>query len=561
MSGVNLKLRPWQEECLIKCNNWFNKPNSDRHFVINAAPGAGKTIAACAIAKHLFENNKIDNVIIIAPRNEVIMQWKQDFKLITGREMIKTTGSSDIIESIGIDVCATWSAMKDLKDKFSTFCNSRKVLVICDEHHHAAVMAAWGSSADSAFVNAEFALVLTGTPIRSDGGESLWLAYTDQGKLDVPEGGSYSLNYGKAVDLGYCRPATFHRHEGHFKVGDIENGLSKNISSKQSVNLEPKLKKIPGLERALDFYKLARTPQFEEDQKTPLVNSYQGSMLSYGSAKLDETRIRTPEAGGLVIAPNIEVAEHMAKLLEQIEGEKPYLVHSNITNNEDLIKVFRNSNTRWIVSVAMISEGVDIKRLRVLVYLPNALTQLAFVQATGRVVRTLGPKDYSRAYVIMPSTEIFEKFARQIESEIPPSEINKTEKVTRKICPDCRSECSLSAKNCKNCGYDFSANTISRTKVCDGCNTTNPFSAQSCINCGKSFMCNFSITLQEALREGAIVRGIDIDEEEVKEGERIASDIREMVFKGGEEMLIEMVGKLPDELMATMGKYFAEVKK
>ena len=74
-----------------------------------------------------------------------------------------------------------------------------------------------------------------------------------------------------------------------------------------------------------------------------------------------------------------------------------------MSNTEDLIKVFRNSNKRWIVSVAMISEGVDIKRLRVLVYLPYALTQLAFVQAIGRVVRTLGPKDTSRAYVIMPS--------------------------------------------------------------------------------------------------------------------------------------------------------------
>ena len=117
MSGTNLKLRPWQEECLLKCNNWFNKPDSDKHFVINAAPGAGKTIAACAIAKHLFENNKIDNVIIIAPRNEVIMQWKMDFNQITGREMLKVTGSSQSLESMGLDICATWSAMKDIKKK------------------------------------------------------------------------------------------------------------------------------------------------------------------------------------------------------------------------------------------------------------------------------------------------------------------------------------------------------------------------------------------------------------------------------------------------------------
>ena len=43
----------------------------------------------------------------------------------------------------------------------------------------------------------------------------------------------------------------------------------------------------------------------------------------------------------------------------------------------------------------MVSEGVDIPRLRVLVYLPM-LTELAFRQAVGRVVRTFGYDDISR---------------------------------------------------------------------------------------------------------------------------------------------------------------------
>jgi hypothetical protein len=55
------------------------------------------------------------------------------------------------------------------------------------------------------------------------------------------------------------------------------------------------------------------------------------------------------------------------------------------------------TDKRWIASVAMISEGVDIKRFRVLMYLPNALTELAFRQAIGRVVRSIGPTDDTRA--------------------------------------------------------------------------------------------------------------------------------------------------------------------
>ena len=52
-------------------------------------------------------------------------------------------------------------------------------------------------------------------------------------------------------------------------------------------------------------------------------------------------------------------------LEEMLEKEKPTLVHSNLSNCEERIAAFRNTNKKWIVSVAMISEGVDIKRLRV----------------------------------------------------------------------------------------------------------------------------------------------------------------------------------------------------
>ena len=104
-------------------------------------------------------------------------------------------------------------------------------------------------------------------------------------------------------------------------------------------------------------------------------------MLKWGIEKLDEARKRIPNAGGLVIAPSIKVAEYMSKILLKLTGEKPILVHSDDSNSEDKISAFRNSSKKWIVSVAMISEGVDIKRLRLLVYLPNPQTELSFRQA------------------------------------------------------------------------------------------------------------------------------------------------------------------------------------
>ena len=67
------------------------------------------------------------------------------------------------------------------------------------------------------------------------------------------------------------------------------------------------------------------------------MNCYQATMLKWGIEKLDEARKRIPNAGGLVIAPSIKVAEYMSKILFKLTGEKPILVHSDDSNSEDKI--------------------------------------------------------------------------------------------------------------------------------------------------------------------------------------------------------------------------------
>ena len=286
---MNIKLRPWQEEAHHKAIEWLVKDRADRHFLINAAPGAGKTLASCAIANTLLQLGEIDRVIVIAPRTSVVNQWAEDFKFVTGRFMTKVTGRDKEIRGMNLDVCATWASVQGLMPELQAVCRSSKVLLICDEHHHAAVEAAWGRGADGAFAAAKFVLVLTGTPIRSDGGRSVWLAYDDAGAIDHPEAGTYTLTYGRAVDLNYCRPVAFHRHSGHFTV-DLEEGVEVDIRHDQPASLPTELARIPGLQAALDFYRLARTPQFEADGKTPKLDGYQATMLEWATQKLDDLR-------------------------------------------------------------------------------------------------------------------------------------------------------------------------------------------------------------------------------------------------------------------------------
>lgn len=546
----SINLRPWQSKAISKSLSWFLLKNEKR-FLINAAPGAGKTICASVIAKELLDKKKIERVIVIAPRNEVVKQWAEEFEFINQKFMMKVTGSDEDISNNDSDICLTWASVSSLVKEIKILTQKYKTLVICDEHHHAAVNAVWGEGAESAFKDVTFSIILTGTPIRSDGEEPVWFAYDEEGKIEHPADGTFNLTYGEAVNLGYCRPITFHRHEGKFEVQIDENEIVK-ISGTDEVKINNKLKSIKGIKEALNYYKLVCAPRFLSNNKTPDINSYQATMIKVGIEKLNETKKRLDNAGGLVIAPNIFVAEHMAELLETITKEKPILVHSNLVNSENKIASFRNSKKDWIVSVAMISEGVDIKRLRVLLYLPNSLTELSFRQAMGRIVRTMGPDDDSMPHVILPTYKILENYARKVEDEMTSANVKLKIKRAKK-CPKCASEIPSESKSCPICKHVFEA-SIKNYKVCVKCNHENAISALKCEKCNESFQDDYKINLKDALRVGVIVRGLDLSEDEVQNYESYKDDIRENILKSGDETLLKLIKTLPEESFARLKK-------
>ncbi|WP_277600665.1 DEAD/DEAH box helicase family protein [Altericroceibacterium xinjiangense] len=552
---MKINLREWQQSARKKAVSHYLS-SASRIFVIDAAPGAGKTKVACVIAHDLIHAGHIDRVIIIAPRSAVVDQWAKEFAHVTGRHMMKIT-SADSIGAITADICATWAAIRGLADTFQDICASARVLVICDEHHHAAIEAAWGASADSAFAEARHVLVLTGTPLRSDGAQSVWLGLDAFGGLAQPEESMFKLSYGEAVELGYCRPATFHRHRGAFTV-DIGGGETVTVTGDNTPAIPASHPAPQVLKRVVDFYRLAQTPQFGADQKTPRKDGYQGTMIACASDKLDELRLEMPEAGGLVIAPSIEMADYFARLITLIEDTEPMIVHSGHPNAERRIETFRVSrHMRWLVAVGMVSEGVDIPRLRVLVYLPKALTELAFRQAVGRVVRNAGPNDRSRAYVVMPSFTTFEEYARRIEEDMPASSLVRGDGPRMKRCAHCGGENALGASRCVHCAGDFLSRQAN-FRACPACSRQNRVGAAECLHCGADMLPLHPITLLEAARDGVIARGIEIDEEEVRKAEEQAPAIRARLARSEDETLARIFSTIPVECYPAIGRLFAE---
>ena len=73
------------------------------------------------------------------------------------------------------------------------------------------------------------------------------------------------------------------------------------------------------------------------------------------------------------------------------------------------------------------------------------------------------------------------------------------------------------------------------------------------MHCGASLGAEFDIKLNDALRVGAIVRGMDIDEVDVREAEELRDNVRRRMLKSGDDKLIDVVlKKLPEESWASL---------
>jgi hypothetical protein len=116
-----------------------------------------------------------------------------------------------------------------------------------------------------------------------------------------------------------------------------------------------------------------------------------------------------------VIATDHYAARAYANILHSITGQEPTLVLSDEKAASDRISRFAASDSRWMVAVRMVSEGVDVPRLGVGVYATSASTPLFFAQAIGRFVRTR--RRGETASIFLPSVPSLLALAAALELE------------------------------------------------------------------------------------------------------------------------------------------------
>ena len=141
-------------------------------------------------------------------------------------------------------------------------------------------------------------------------------------------------------------------------------------------------------------------------------------VLRDADARLAEIRAGDhPDAGGLVVAIDKQHAVELATRLEAISGEPVMIVTSDEADASQRIARFAAGTQRWIVSVLMVSEGVDIPRLRVGVYATSARTELFFRQVVGRFIRRSPAPRRQMSFLFLPSDITLKALAGRIEEE------------------------------------------------------------------------------------------------------------------------------------------------
>ncbi|QOR39060.1 DEAD/DEAH box helicase family protein [Billgrantia diversa] len=412
-----LPLRPWQAACLQQALQSLTPQTP--HFLCQATPGAGKMMLAAVLADELMSRGDIDFVLYLGPTRAVVARAVETLCEVTGLPMHGRLGAAG--------GAYTYHALNHRLQELKALCQQARVMLIWDESHHAAgrgedeqdTSNRWGLALLALERHVQYTLALSGTPWRTDGSCLPLLRYVEstQGKPQahpLPADGESS----DEADLT------------HALVPDFVYSLTEAI--RDQVCRLPRLQLIDNPAIQLTAYHprsgrqethhyssiphLLRHPTMQYSQllrhSEPMTH-----LLERSCQQLRALRQQDPDAAGLVVASDIAHAEEIAEYLED-RGETVCLVTSRSPGAHERLSHFRDTKTPWLVAVGMVSEGVDIPRLRVCCYLSHIRTEQRFRQVLGRIIRREGIED-AECYLFALNEPSLRHFARRITDDLP----------------------------------------------------------------------------------------------------------------------------------------------
>ena len=387
VSAWTAPLRDWQRRALSAVC-----AHSTMDFLAMATPAAGKTRFALAVAHHYLTTGAAVRVLVVCPTNHLRGQWSDAAGKI-GLHLDPALTNEQAVEASDYHgAVVTYQQVCLAPTIFQRACKSKKTLLILDELHHAGDGKNWGKALRAAFEPAVFRLILSGTPFRSDNNPIPFIRY-EQGESRA----DFAYGYTDAIGDGVCRPIVFPSYEGELTW--FSEGREHTATFEDGLTFDRQRERL----------------------KTALLQeTWLGPVIADAHAQL--TRLRKeeqPDSGGLIVSMDQDHARWVADLVGRITGVKAAVAVSDDPAASEVIEEFAgHKKQQWLVAVNMVSEGVDIPRLRVGVYGTNVLTEMYFRQVVGRFVRMQdGMPKPQRAWLYLPKDPVLAHYARQIKAE------------------------------------------------------------------------------------------------------------------------------------------------
>ena len=360
-------------------------------FLLSAAPGAGKTRPALELARAELRSGQSTGVVIACPTAPLTRQWARAASTL-GVHLAPDAGSPRAPSGFhGVSV--TYARIAKAPKTWAKALRNA-TLVVADEAHHLGEELTWGDAFAHAFRSSERWLLLSGTPFRSDATPIPGVRY-DRAGLAEPD---FSYTYADAVKDGICRPVCFVAYDGTLSWRSGEDVIESSFET------------VLSRREAGRRYRTAISTELPDGLPR---------ILREADEKLRTIR-RTghADAAGLVIAADSSHARRVAALLREATGRAPLVVLHAEPRAAAKLAAFTHSRDPWIVAVNMVSEGVDIPRLRVGVYATAAKTPLVFRQIVGRFVRTIPGRPAEPSWLYIPADPILRDHASSVEQEL-----------------------------------------------------------------------------------------------------------------------------------------------
>lgn len=382
------ELRDWQKSALQVYQQ--SLVEGHRSILWEATPGAGKTVAAMRLCIDQLKRGLAKRVIVVVPTMHLKVQWA---RAAAGFGIHLDYRFGERQRNINRDfhgLVLTYQQVANRPEVFARICAA--TVTVLDEVHHAGDGLTWGDALRIALADTAYVLCLSGTAFRSDTNPIPFVRYDEDG-ISQPD---YVYSYARAVEDAVCRPTVFFTYGGEVAWSDSGVQVHARFSD------------------ALDKVGRTRRLRAAIDPESGWIQP----MLHDAQNLLQGVRKEHPEAAGLVTASSQQHARALARALYAVTGEKPVVVLSDDAMASVRLKEFATGSAPWLVSCNMVSEGVDIPRLRVGVYATTIRTKMYFRQFLGRIVRrTSQPLGAQPAFFYVPADPWLQRLAEEVELE------------------------------------------------------------------------------------------------------------------------------------------------